>query len=108
MIDHGYSFDSDLNHHNIPSYMAHHGTSHESPLHPVAAKWMQGLDEKELEMQLKRHNTPPDDVQAAVRRLQNIKAQYASYPQSSFYRIRQGAMLPHEVRALQATEAKAK
>ena len=90
MIDHGYAFDTDLNHFGIPSYMAHHGTSHKEALHPAAAKWLHGLDEKELEAQLKRHAAPDYVIKPAMQRLQWAKQHHLQNPQENVFNLRQG------------------
>lgn len=88
LIDHGYAFqDSNLHSTPTPDYLKYYdqttpvaerpkdwaGIRAKLRLHPEAARWVQGLDPQQLDMQMRRHGVPDRYIDEARRRLISIQ-----------------------------------
>lgn len=74
LLDHGRAFTGQNYSTRYPDYLEYHPDhSWNTPLHPEAAKWLQGLKADELDQQMRRHGVPEKIINETRRRLKAVQ-----------------------------------
>jgi hypothetical protein len=93
LIDHGYAF---MGHHRyetmLPSYWTHYHQNSKidasnTPLHPEALKWLQGLDAKKLRDEATKLRIPVSHITELTHRLNTMQNLVRNHPSTPKYQV---------------------